>query len=47
MPIFKKDKNKLTRIREKVGVSEKEIQKITEENLKRIFELEFISSQHN
>jgi hypothetical protein len=45
MPIFKKDKNKLTRIREKVGVSEKEIQKITEENLKRIFELEFISSE--
>ncbi len=45
MPIFKKEKNKLTRIRERAGISEKEIQKTTEENLKNIFGLEFVSSE--
>jgi len=45
MPIYKKDKNKLRRIKEKSGISEKEIQNKTEENLQNIFGLEFVSSE--
>jgi len=45
MPIFKKDKNKLVRIKEKTGTSEREIQRTTEENLGNIFGLEFVSSE--
>ncbi|OGZ62989.1 MAG: hypothetical protein A2998_01090 [Candidatus Staskawiczbacteria bacterium RIFCSPLOWO2_01_FULL_37_25b] len=45
MPIFKDLKNKLTKIKERVTPVEKDIQRITEENLDEIFGLEFISSE--
>ncbi len=45
MPIFKKVKDKLIKIKEKTTPAEKDIQKITEENLEEIFELEIISSE--
>jgi predicted transport protein len=45
MPIFKIEKNKLDLISEKKIALEKDIQKITEENLSAVFGLEFVSSE--
>ncbi len=45
MPIFKKTNNKLVKIKEKATVAEKDIQKMTEENLEEIFGLQFVSSE--
>ena len=45
MPIFKIEKTKLASIKEKKIDLEKDIQKITEENLETIFGLKFVSSE--
>lgn len=45
MSIFKKDKSKLLRIKEKVVISEKDIQDLTEKNLDEIFSLEYVTSE--
>ncbi len=45
MPIFKKIKNKLVKIKAESTPAEQDIQEITEANLKEIFGLEYISSQ--
>jgi predicted transport protein len=45
MAIFKIEKNKLSPVKEKKINLEKEIQKITEENLETIFGLKFVSSE--
>lgn len=45
MPLFKKSKSKLIKIKEKGIPNEKDIQKVTEENLNEIFGLEYISSE--
>jgi len=46
MPLFKKTKNKLIKIKEKsITIPEERIQEITENNLKEIFGLEYISSE--
>lgn len=45
MAIFKQEKNKLTHIEELKIDLEKELQKITEENLQAVFGLKFISSE--
>ncbi|MFA5925626.1 MAG: DUF5655 domain-containing protein [Parcubacteria group bacterium] len=45
MPIFKIEKNKLAPINEKKIDLEKDIQKITEENLETVFSLKFVSSE--
>lgn len=45
MPIFKIEKSKLSPIKEKKIDLEKDIQKITEENLETIFGLKFVSSE--
>jgi len=45
MPIYKKSKNTLTLIKEKTAPIERDIQKITENNLGEIFDLECVSSQ--
>jgi len=49
MPIFKIEKSKLKPINEKKIDLEKDIQKITEENIETIFDLKFVSSEfaHN
>ena len=43
MPIFKIANNKLTRVQEEKFKLEKDLQKITEENLSEIFGLEFVA----
>lgn len=45
MPIFKIEKSKLKPISEKKIDLEKDIQKITEENIETIFDLKFVSSE--
>lgn len=45
MAIFKSDKKLLTQINELPIKLEKDLQKITEINLKTIFELDFVSSE--
>lgn len=45
MPIFKIEKSKLKPINEKKIDLEKDIQKITEENIETIFDLKFVSSE--
>ncbi len=45
MPIFKQEKNKLSLIKEVKIDLEKDLQKITEENLEEIFGLRFISTE--
>ncbi len=45
MPIFQIKNKKLVKIKEKVAPLEKDIQKVTEENLEEIFGLKYISSE--
>ena len=45
MPIFNIQQNKLTSIREKDINLEKDIQKLTEENLETVFSLQFVSTE--
>ncbi|MDO8632977.1 MAG: DUF5655 domain-containing protein [Candidatus Wildermuthbacteria bacterium] len=45
MSLFKEQKNKLIKIKEKVNPLEKDIQKTTEHNLSEVFGLEYISSE--
>lgn len=45
MPIFKQEKNKLTAIKELKIDLEKDLQKITENNLEEVFGLKFISTE--
>jgi len=45
MPLFKKNQNTLIRIKERGVVLEKDIQNLTEHNLKEIFNLQHVSSE--
>jgi len=45
MPIFKESENKLLKIKEKLVPVERDIQKVTQDNLGEVFNLEYVSSE--